>query len=614
MNKDDYPVFPDADAGADPAVPADQGGKGFTGQGWETNTSYDLIGDPRSVKGGLLRRAMPDFPTTLRYWGPNVTVWNYTLQTIAYETLLELHPTTLEYIPSVATHWQISDDKKTFRFRINPNARWSDGTPLTSDDVIASWKLATDKGLQDPTRFVTYSKLAEPVAESKYIVSVKAATESWQNFLYFTTELFLYPAHVLKDVTGAAYIKTYNYKMLPGSGPFMIAEQDIDKGKTIRVKRRQDYWAAGHRRNAGRDNFDEILEVVVRDRGLEFEMFKKGELDYYHVNRASMWVQDLDYPNIKRGLNQKRKIFNHNPQGLQGLALNMRREPLNDLRVRKALQHLFPRETLIKEVMFDQYLLSDSIYPGSTNEGPNNDKLRFDPAKAIQLLAEAGFKDRDSSGRLVRNGRPLSLTVLYYDKVSSERLLTPYQEELRKVGITLDLRLLTWETMIKLLDERNFDIVYVAYTGSPFPDPELPYLSRLADQKNSDNITGFKNKRADEIIEAYKKEFDLKKRTQLLREFDGIVTGEHPWVFTWMAPYERVVYWHKFGQPKGYITRIGQESLWDMLRLWWIDPERASKLDQALNDTSLQLGEGPAEDRYWLEFAKAEEQASNVTQ
>src|SRR5688572_32158311 len=103
LDKDDYPVFPDADAGVDPAIPADQGGKGFTGEGWETNTSFDLIGNPRAVKGGTLRNATSDFPTTLRYWGPNVSTWNLMLHNLSYEFLLGLHPTTLEYYPILAT-------------------------------------------------------------------------------------------------------------------------------------------------------------------------------------------------------------------------------------------------------------------------------------------------------------------------------------------------------------------------------------------------------------------------------------------------------------------------------------------------------------------------------
>src|SRR6185436_11666180 len=94
LDKNAYPVFPDADAGADPAVPADQGGKGFKGEGWETNTNFDLIGDPRAVKGGVFREYMLGFPGTLRIYGPeNNTSLNFMIQGMVYETLLGLHPT-----------------------------------------------------------------------------------------------------------------------------------------------------------------------------------------------------------------------------------------------------------------------------------------------------------------------------------------------------------------------------------------------------------------------------------------------------------------------------------------------------------------------------------------
>ncbi len=612
FNKDDYPVFPDLDAGADPSVPADQGGKGFTGEGWETNADYDLIGDPRAVKGGVYREGILDFPTTLRYYGPNVTAWNQMVQAMVYETILGLHPTTYEYIPGLASHWQISEDKKTFRFRIDPNARWSDGAPVTAEDVVASWKLTVDKTLQDPGRLVMFSKFEQPVAESKYIVSVKSKTESWQDFLNFSNGLFVYPAHALKGLSGDAYIKQYNDKMLPGTGPYMVSQQDVDKGKSIKVRRRNDYWAAKHRRNVGANNFDEVQQIVVRDRNLEFEMFKKGDLDVYNVNRAQMWVEELNYDNIKRGLNQKRKIFNHNPNGVAGLAFNTRREPYNDIRVRQALRHLFNRELMIEKLMFNEYVPLDSFYAGSVYENKGNDKVKYDPQAAVKLLAEAGWKDRDSAGRVVKNGRPLNIEILYYDKVS-ERFFTVFQEDLRKVGITLNLRLVTWETMIKLLDERQFDLVSVGYTGQTFPDPESQLSSKMADQNNSNNLTGFKNQRVDELIAVYNKEFNVAERIKLLLEIDGIVTNDHQWILEWTAPYQRVVYWHKFGQPKGILTRVGD--LRDVPSLWWIDPDRAAKLQEALRDASIQLGEGSSEDRYWLDFAKVEEQEkSPVTQ
>lgn len=598
-NKDDYPVFPDADAGADPAVPAEQGGKGFTGEGWETNTTFDFIGDPKAVKGGTVRNAVTDFPTTLRYWGPNISTWNLMLHNNSYEFLVGLHPTTLEYIPVLATHWQISPDKRTFRFRIDPNARWSDGVPVTSADVVASWKLVTDTSLQDPVQTAMFSEFEQPVAESKYIVSVKAKSVRWQNLLYFGNGLFIYPAHILKDLNGGKYIKEYNSKMLPGTGPYTVEEKDVEKGKQITIRRRKDYWAEKARRNVGLNNFDAIQTLVVRDRNLEFEQFKKGDLDYYMVQRASMWAQELEYDNIKRGLHQKRKIFNNNPNGIQGIVLNTRREPFNDVRVRKALRHLFNREALIEKLMFNQYVPMDSMYPGSIYENPNNEKIRYDPQKAVQLLAEAGWKDRDSSGRLVKNGKPFTFEIVY-DGQASERLLTPYQEELRKVGITANLRLITFETRLKLLDEQAFDAADAAYSASVFPSPELVWHSKLADQKNSLNVTGFKDKRADEIMDAYGKSFDLKERVKLLQELDAILTNSHNIILQWTAPYQRLVYWNKFGQPKGILTRVDDYLI--VPSLWWFDPEKNQKLQEALRDSSIQLGEGPSDDRYWLEY------------
>ncbi len=608
-----YAVFPEADSGADPSVPAAQGGRGFTGEGWETNTDYDLIGDPRAVKGGVLRQAMmTDFPATLRYYGPNISAWNLHLNELVYEGLVYLHPTTLEYIPGLATHWQVSEDRRTFRFRLNPNARWADGMPVIADDVVASWRLSVDKSLQDPARNLTYEKFESPVAESKYIVSVRAKSDNWQNFLYFSTAaniggLFIMPAHALKGITGDAYIKQYNYRMLPGSGPYAVAEQDVDKGRQLRIRRRNDYWAANHRRNTGLHNFDEIQQQVVRDRNLEFEMFKRGDIDWYFVQRAQMWVQELNFTNIQRGLNQKRKIWNHNPVGIAGTAFNTRQAPYNDVRVRRALRHLYNRESMVEKMMFNEYTLIDSFFPASPYENPANEKIRYSPDRALQLLAEAGWKERDANGRLVKGGVPLTIEIVYAQQ-ASERYFTIFQEDLRRVGITLNLRFTTWETLIKLLDDRAFGMASIAYTGELFPTPDVNWLGSLADQKNNNNITGFRNARADQIMQQYQTTFDIAARTALLRELDRIMTADHHWLFEWTAPYERIVYWQKFGQPQGLLTRVGDTR--DLMRLWWSDAERGRKLDAARKDQTLTLGEGPSDDRHWLEFARRESEGT----
>jgi microcin C transport system substrate-binding protein len=144
----------------------------------------------------------------------------------------------------------------------------------------------------------------------------------------------------------------------------------------------------------------------------------------------------------------------------------------------------------------------------------------------------------------------------------------------------------------------------VAYTGEIFPKPDANWLSKLADEKNNNNITGFKNARADELMARYQTTFDFGARARLLQELDGILSREHHWIFEWTAPYERIVFWHKFGYPAGYLTRVG--SVRDMVLLWWIDPERNRALQEAMRTPSAQLGEGPSEDRYWLEFAQVE--------
>jgi len=602
LNRVDYPVFPDADSGADPSVPAEQGGKGFTGKGWETNTDFDLIGDPHAVKGGVFRDFLPDFPGTLRIAGPeSSSYFNYSVTaSVAYETLLGVHPTTLDYIPALATHWQISPDKMTYRFRINPNARFSDGTPVTSDDVVATYDLMVDKTLQDPTDLLTFGKLNRPVAESKYIVRVQAKELNWRNFLYFSG-FPIFPAHILKTLNGAGYLKEYNFKILPGSGPYTLREEDVKKGQTITLRRRNNYWAAKARANVGVYNFDELRFSVVRDQKLAFEMFKKGELDDYVVPTPREWVEEMNFENVQRGIIQKRKIFNNNPQQTPLFGLNARKPPFDDIRVRKAMALLLNRRQIIDKIMFNEDLPLNSNFPASPYENPGNPKNEYDPQEALKLLAEAGWNNRDNQGRLVKNGVPLQIDMIYENKIF-EPELTVYQEDLRRVGINLNLRLVTFETMFKIISERQFQMVDMIWGGLLFPNPETSYLSSLADQNDNNNITGFKNARVDQLCAAYDKMFDVKERIRAIQEIDGLVANDYQYVLLWYAPYIRLAYWNKFGIPSGYLSRIGDQYM--AYQLWWVDPDKDAKMQEALRNTSVKLEVGPIEDHYWDEYAK----------
>lgn len=604
LNKADYPVFPDADAGADPSVPAEQGGKGFTGKGWETNTDFDLIGDPRALKGGMLRDSLPDFPGTLRLEGPESnSIFNAEIVGLAYESLVGVDPTTLRYMPALATHWQILPDKTTYRFRINPNARFSDGVPVTSEDVVASYDFRMDKTLQAPFNQLIYGKLNRPVAESKYIVRVQSKQVNWRTFLYFSGMSIL-PAHILKTINGDAYLKQYNFKLLPGSGPYTIQEQDVEKGKSVTVRRRPDYWAAKARANVGLYNFDQLQFTVVRDENLAFEMLKKGELDFFYVLRSRQWVEDTNFEAVQRGLVQKRKIFNNYPQGIEGFAMNTRKPPFDDIRVRKAMALLLDRKELLEKIMFNEYLPENSYNSGTPYENPNDPKNEYDPQAALKLLADAGWNSRDNQGRLVKNGVPLEIEMLYTEK-TFEPHLTVYQEDLRKVGINLNLRLITPETELQMMDQRRFQMAIMAWSGTVFPDLESNWQSSLADVDNTSNITGFKDAHVDALLKQYDGEFEVADRIRTIREIDGILANAYEYVLLWDAPFTRVLYWNKFGAPQGYLTRTGD--FYTVHQLWWFDPAKNAQLQEALRNPSKKLEVGPTDDRYWLSYGKTEQ-------
>ena len=135
------------------------GAEKFDPTGWETNEKYPLIGSPDAKKGGTLRYFWLNYPPTLRTNGPNSNLsTTREVHGMVYESLIGLHPTTLEYLPSLATHWKISKDKQKFWFRINPEARWADGTPVTAEDVVATWEFRVREDIKDPYSVMLWGK------------------------------------------------------------------------------------------------------------------------------------------------------------------------------------------------------------------------------------------------------------------------------------------------------------------------------------------------------------------------------------------------------------------------------------------------------------------------
>lgn len=602
-------------ASPDPSVSAALGGAGFEAlaadSGWQTTSltpeEFKYIADTNAKKGGEISFAVSEYPATFRAYGKDEnTQATRTIYGLVYETLLGINPITLEFLPSLATHWKVGADGQTYYFRINPQAQFSDGYPVTSEDVIATYKLGSDPGILQPYTNTFFGGFEAPVAVSKYIVSVRSKEKNWKNMFYFAGTPIL-PAHVIGTIDGKTYLDKYQYEMPPGTGPYVVRNEDIKKGNSVTVTRRSDWWGSNLAYNRGTYNFDKIKMVVVRDENLMLEKFKNGEIDLYPVARASYWVEKFKFDEVNRGLIQRQKIYNNNPVGFGGIAFNTKRPPFNDPKLRQAITLLFNRKDLVAKLMFNEYELSDSYYPNSVYANPNNPKQEYNPEKAGQILAEAGYTQRNNEGILVKNGQPLSIDMLVtQDQI---RIVTPFQQDLQKAGIKVNFRTVDATTRFKMITEKNYSMSFMQWGGIIYPNPISSFHSNLAGAStSSNNITGFANARADELIDREQVTFDQAERVKILRELDSILVAENTYALAYHAPHIRIAYWNKFGMPEYTIGRISD---WDAaFAQWWYDADKAATVKKGRSDKSVKMEIAPLENRYWTNFDKQRQQTA----
>ena len=592
-------------------VPAELGGYGFekiysqlgfTTYNWNEDVDKTYFGDPNAKKGGTLNYIHSLFPRTMRIIGQNSSqvLNSRTISALCYEGLLSQHPITLDFIPSLASHWFISDDKMHFKFRINPDARWWDGNPVTADDVIATWDLRMDETILSPSEQMTYGKFERPVAESKYIVSVRANSISWRNFLYFAS-MPLHPNHILKDLDGTAFLEEYAFSVIPGTGPYIIDEKNIKNQESYTFDRRTDYWASESPFNRYKYNFDKIKVSAVKDNdALQYEKFKKGEQDLFNVNRSRRWVEETDFEATQKGWMKKQRIFSEKPAGTSGYYFNMRKWPFDDKNVRYAFCYLYDREKMNKEMYYNEYGMMNSLYSGTVYENPSNNPFEYNPEKAIQLLKASGYTKRNDDGWLVQEetGRILSFEIAI--QKTSAYMVTPVQQMMKEYGIDMQIKFMDYNTMIKNVNARNFNICVLAYSGLIFPNPEGSLRSELADQNDNNNVWGFKSDRVDKLLDEYDICFDQKRRIEIIQEIDGIFGEVHPIAFSIARNYSRMMWWDKFSYPEWMLSRYVGE-YWDAFYYWWIDDQKVEQLSDAM-ENSKELPKVPIDMKYWPEY------------
>jgi microcin C transport system substrate-binding protein len=536
------------------------------------NDTPDPLASPYAYRGGTIRIFAGQYPKSFNYYLDNNT-FCAELAGLMYDSLLGLNPLTATFEPALAATWTISEDQRTFTFSIDPDARWSDGTPISAQDVVWTYDTILDKNSDTGPHKIALQRFERPEALDGKTVRFQAREIHWRNLLN-AGSFHILPKHAFEKIP----FNEINFDFPVVSGPYAFGT--LKEGVSLELVRRQNWWKEPQVRMRGVYNFDTILYRFYAERGNAFDAFKKDQFDLYAVHTSRLWVKETQGDPFVRNWIVRQRIQNYNPIGFQGFALNMRRPPYDDLNVRTALAHLLNRDLMNSTLMYNQYFLHKSYHedlysPETPCENPSYD---YNPARAATLLADAGWVINPETQQLEKEGRPFVLTFLTRDP-SSEKFLQIYEKDLARAGIKLVINRKDWAGWSRDMNSYDFDVTWAAWGASLFKDPESLWHSHEADREGGNNITGFADPTVDSLIASLKTEFDLQTRNAQIRRIDGIITRQCPYLLLWNLNYSRLLYWNRFGTPPTVLAKFGDAS--SALAYWWYDDDLAADLDAA---------------------------------
>ena len=520
--------------------------------------------------GGTFTTWGGSFPKSLNMF-LDYNRFSATVMGLLYEPLLSLHSTDNKPVGVLAEAWEIAEDEMTFTFKIRKDATWSDGKPVTSADIQFYYDVMLDpKNLTSLFR-VSLKRFERPVALDDKTVVIKANTKHWNNF-YQAGNMVALPAHIWRDKD----FNKINFDFPVVSGPYQIGE--VKKGRSISLKRRHDWWGRLNRYNAGKYNFQKIVYLSMTDRNKALEAFKKGIFDAYPIYTSSIWMKKTQFDQVEKGWVVRQAVYNQEPKGYQGLAVNLRNPKFQDIRVRQALGYLLNREAMNEKFMYNQYFLLNSFYPDlyPNNVNPEREVTPYDPEKARKLLADAGWKV-NQLGKLEKDSQVFEITFL--SAAEDFRHLNLYIEDLKSVGIEAKIEKINRSTLTKRIDNFEFEIFWTAWGASRLRDPESSWHSSTAGQKASQNYTGVEDEEIDRLIELQKGEYDMDKRIEILKKIDNRLAEIIPYIFLWQSDHGRILYWNKYQTPEYVFDKFGQED--SIITYWCESPEMVNALTQA---------------------------------
>lgn len=505
----------------------------------------------------------------------------------------------------VAEKIELADDHSFVIFHLNPKARFHDGRSITADDVVFSFNILTTKGAPIYASYYADIKGVQALDGARVKFDFKSTTN--KELPLILGEFPILPKHFWQNKDFA----NSSLEVPLGSGPYKVKK--VDAGRSIVYERVADYWAADLPVNRGIYNYDQVAIDYFRDDGVIIEALKAGQIDYRWENIAKSWATAYEVPAVKLGTLKKQLIDDKSPTGMAAIVLNLRKPPFDNMLVRQALNYAFDFEWTNKNVFFDSYQRIDSYFsnselasgglpsgreleilkkykdklpetvfnqvytnPKTDGSGNNRDNM----LRAQQLLQQAGFVVKDGKLLDPKTQKPVVIELISH-MATFERVANPYVQNLKRLGIQLDFRVVDPSQYLNRLNNFNFDMTFGALGQSLSPGNEQRefWSSAAAGIEGSRNYSGIKNPVIDELVELIAQAPNRQELIAATHALDRVLLNNHYMVPLYNFTKHRLVYWDKFGQPETSPAFDG--AFQTGFFTWWIDKDKEAKLNAA---------------------------------
>ncbi|MGH1461751.1 MAG: extracellular solute-binding protein [Neptuniibacter sp.] len=474
----------------------------------------------------------------------------------------------------LAESLEVPHDRSWIIFNMRPEAHFSDGSPVTAEDVVFSFDILRKKGA--PHFKAYYADIGSVEALNTHRVKFTFKHNQNKELALIVGQVAILPKHYWHDRD----FQKPSLDIPIGSGPYTIGK--FDAGRSLTYERKADYWGQNLPVQKGKYNFDQLTFDYYRDGTVAMEAFKAGEYDFREENSSKRWATSYTGQAIDDGRIIVKTLEHENPTGMQAFILNNRKDKFSDPIVRQALALAFDFEWTNKNIFYNAYTRTHSYFSNSemaASELPSPEELEIlepirdqlppevftqvyrapetngdgriykELRRAKRLLSKAGWVFKD--GKLVdSNGEQFTIEMLLYSP-AFERVVAPFIRNLDRLGIKSNIRLVDVSQYISRLRSFDFDIVVSGFgqSNSPGNEQRNYWHSSVADIEGSRNLIGIKNPAIDYLIEQLIQAPDRNQLVLRTRALDRVLLWNHYVIPQYHINKYRVAYWDKFVMP-----------------------------------------------------------------